>query len=57
MLKGRLLMLAVLAAAFFLKKRELDRRGLPEPWIAAAEGSWLGRAQGAARPAPSAAET
>jgi hypothetical protein len=36
MLKGCLLLLAILAAACFLEKRELDRRGLPEPWIAAA---------------------
>lgn len=35
MLKGCLLLLAVLAAALFLEKRELDRRGLPAPWIAA----------------------
>lgn len=34
-MKGCLLLLAILAAAFFLEKRELDRRGLPEPWIAA----------------------
>jgi len=36
MLKGCLLLLAMLAAAWFLEKRELDRRGLPEPGIAAA---------------------
>ncbi|MDO8942860.1 MAG: hypothetical protein Q7U75_06725, partial [Desulfobacterales bacterium] len=30
------MLLAILAAACFLEKRELDRRGLPEPWIAAA---------------------
>ncbi|MBE0658963.1 MAG: hypothetical protein IH602_14820 [Bryobacteraceae bacterium] len=29
------MLLAILAAVFLLEKRELDRRGLPEPWIAA----------------------
>lgn len=36
MLKGCLVLLAILAAACALEKRALDRRGLPEPWIAAA---------------------
>lgn len=36
MWKGCLALLAILAAACFLERRELDRRGLPEPWIAAA---------------------
>lgn len=35
MLKGCLVLLAILAAACALEKRALDRRGLPEPWIAA----------------------
>lgn len=35
MLKGCLVLLAILAGAYFFEKRELDRRGLPAPWIAA----------------------
>lgn len=35
MLKGCLVLLAILAVAYHLEKRELDRRGLPDPWIAA----------------------
>lgn len=54
MLKGCLLLLAILEPACPLEDRELDRRDLREPWIASACGFMAWQSAGAARPAPSA---